>query len=191
MDANKKPAIPSFGLVDAESLKLGQGMLKDMAKTDKSAKAVVRMMYDKGVRWHMIGGKDAVTGVQNQVKAYLIKCMPEVQQEVLALKRGDLSLTKQETYDTAATTLKGAFAYVVRTAKVNEGIATPRKPKEKDATPVTVFVAPDNPEQAMVSFTATVAKVNTWGYSAKAAADIADAVNHAIAVMRSNKPAAK
>lgn len=191
MDTNAKPPVPSFSLVDAESIKLGQGMLKDMAKTDKSAKAVVRMMYDKGVRWHMIGGKDSITAIQNQVKAYLIKCMPEVQQEVLALKRGDLSLTKQETYDTAERTLKGAFAYVVRTAKVNEGIATPRKPKpQADATPVVKFVAPENADQAMVAFTTTAAKVNTWGYSAKAAADIADAVNNVIALMRSNKPKA-
>jgi hypothetical protein len=124
--------------------------------------------------------------------------MPDKFRKLLSVTGRDLipmNDTDRATRGRGEKALNVNFSRVREYLKDLQGIQTERSPKgakgakgAKDATNADVFVAPETRDQMMVALTAIAAKCNTIGLPAKAAAQVADAMAVALAVLRSHKP---
>lgn len=174
---------------------LGESVVSTLAQAKTSVAALVRALYGDGLRYEMIAGDAPVKECKVMLAAFMLSCRPANEQTILSKPRTEYVLLQDQALWDAAHKNHGAVMTAMRAGfKAHQGLDGRRERganKAKDAAPVAVFAAPESVEQALLAFTATAAKVNTWGFSAKAAADIGDALNAVIALMRANKPADK
>ena len=202
--ATFKPAILAATLAPAAAV-VTVASNGEMTQHDKWKKAAVAL-YECGLRWEMIGAatKDSseeVKGVQRatikEVKIFLQSVLPEKFRKLLEVVGRDLipmGDTDRATRKRGETALNTNFGRVKEYLKELQGIVTERSPKgakpAKDAANEATFVAPENRDQAMVCLTAIAALCNTWELPAKAAAQVADNMQAALATLRSHKPKA-
>jgi hypothetical protein len=154
-------------------------------------KKATKSLYDCDLRYAMISGKDADKDTVAELKAFIVSIMPEKKRLLILTKGRDVvELSDQDKFlrktyqQQVGTYISRISAYLGKL----EGVTVARKPKAEAAANADVFVAPETREQMLVALSAINAKCNTLGLPAKAAAQVADAVQIALAVLRSHKP---
>lgn len=174
---------------------VAQAIASDVITSGKWRKAAVNL-YKCGLRWAMIGGKDQNKETVAVVKTFIESVLPEKKRRLLSIKGRDVVDLSDTDKMLRKEYKQNVGAYVSRIAGYlakHEGIHVERKPRTTDTKSANadVFVAPETRDQMMVALVAINAKCNTLGLPAKAAAQVADAVLQALAILKSHKPADK
>ena len=190
MESNSSPLVLLAALQPAAA-QVAAACAAEDASAGKWLNAA-KALHPCGLRYAMIAGKTQHKETRAALMTFIVSVLPAKKRELLSVKGRDVV----ELTDTQKMLRKEyqqqCNTYVARIAKYlarHEGITFERPPKATAATANdAVYVAPETREEMMVALTAIAAKVNTLGLPAKAAAQVADAMEIALAVMRSHKP---